>query len=84
MEYKERNSMLWRRASQAAIMMKDHKVTGLTEGMEYEFRVMAINLAGIGRPSLPTDPYVALDPIGELGSLWVQPLTLGAPFSSRP
>ena len=66
--------MLWRRASQAAIRMKDHKVTGLTEGMEYEFRVMAINLAGIGRPSLPTDPYVALDPIGELDSLWLQPL----------
>ncbi|NXI20311.1 TITIN protein, partial [Irena cyanogastra] len=41
----------------------EHNVLRLAEGVEYQFRVMAENLAGIGPPSEPSDPALAADPI---------------------
>lgn len=41
---------------------KKLKVTGLKKGVQYEFRVAAVNAAGAGQPSEPSEPALAQDP----------------------
>lgn len=43
-------------------------VDGLLEDTEYEFRVIAVNKAGPGQPSIPSNSVVARDPVSELGA----------------
>ena len=41
-------------------------VKDVVEGMEYEFRVSAINISGAGEPSTPSEFVIARDPKSKL------------------
>lgn len=52
-------------------MSYDIQVSGLQAGQTYRFRVSAVNEAGRGRPSLPTEPVVAETQPGQPSSLHI-------------
>lgn len=64
-ERKEVRSDRWVRANKNPITMTRYRSTELIEGLEYEHRVIALNAKGLSKPSLPSKPAVATDPIGE-------------------
>ena len=45
-----------------------YTVDGLLEDTEYEFRVVVVNKAGPGQPSMPSSSVVAKDPVSEYGA----------------
>lgn len=68
LEKREVGGVYWSRVNRApvtkpAVKGLEYNVLRLAEGVEYQFRVMAENLAGIGPPSEPSDPALAADPI---------------------
>lgn len=63
-ERKEVRSDRWVRANKNPITMTRYRSTELIEGLEYEHRVTALNAKGLSKPSLPSKPAVATDPIG--------------------
>lgn len=64
---KEKNSILWQKISKALVVGNIFKSTGLVDGIEYEYRVTAENMAGLSKPSKPSDPVYALDPVDPPG-----------------
>lgn len=64
-ERKEVRSDRWVRANKNPVTMTRYRSTELTEGLEYEHRITAINARGMSKSSLPSKPAVATDPIGE-------------------
>uniref|UniRef100_A0A8C3S4Y5 Titin n=1 Tax=Chelydra serpentina TaxID=8475 RepID=A0A8C3S4Y5_CHESE len=56
------NSILWVKLNKTAIPDTKFKTTGLEEGLEYEFRVYAENIVGIGKASKVSECYTAHDP----------------------
>ena len=66
LEKKEPTAKRWSRATRDPLYpATQYRVQDLTEGCQYEFRVMAENELGTGDPSVPSKPILAKDPIGE-------------------
>lgn len=64
-ERKETKANMWSRAGKDRIYPNtEYWVPDLLKGCEYEFRVMAENVIGVGDPSPPSKPIYAKDPIG--------------------
>ncbi|XP_067316389.1 immunoglobulin-like and fibronectin type III domain-containing protein 1 [Pseudorasbora parva] len=64
MEKRKRGSNLWGQVNSPdePIKGKQYDVKDVVEGMEYEFRVSAINFSGAGEPSTPSEFVIARDP----------------------
>uniref|UniRef100_A0A669DL52 Titin n=1 Tax=Oreochromis niloticus TaxID=8128 RepID=A0A669DL52_ORENI len=62
LERKERNSILWVKINKTLIHETSFKSYPLEEGVEYEYRVYAENIVGIGRSSKVSEGCVARDP----------------------
>lgn len=73
-ERKEVRADRWVRVNKVPVTMTRYRSTGLIEGLEYEHRVTAINARGTGKPSRPSKPIVAMDPIGKY--IWYNPSLL--------
>uniref|UniRef100_A0A3Q2Z4D6 Titin n=1 Tax=Hippocampus comes TaxID=109280 RepID=A0A3Q2Z4D6_HIPCM len=61
-EKKDRAGIKWTRCNRQKVTDLSFRVTGLTTGHEYEFRVAAENVVGLGEPSLPSSYCKACDP----------------------
>lgn len=65
LEIKETRGTRWLRATRKQLKSPNFRVTGLSKGREYEFRVAAENEAGLGAFSKTSAPIVSKTPIGE-------------------
>uniref|UniRef100_A0A3B3HK91 Titin n=1 Tax=Oryzias latipes TaxID=8090 RepID=A0A3B3HK91_ORYLA len=61
-EKKDRAGIKWTRCNRQKVTDLSFRVTGLSTDHEYEFRVAAENIVGVGEPSLPSSYYKACDP----------------------
>ncbi len=75
LERKERSSILWTKVNRTIIKDTELKVTGIEEGMIYEFRLYAENIAGIGKASKASEPIAARDPCDPPGQPVVTSIT---------
>lgn len=65
LQMKDRNSLLWQRVNKMVIRANHYKVTNISAGLIYEFKVAAENAAGVGAFSKLSDAVLAIDACGE-------------------
>lgn len=67
-EKKERNSILWVKENKIPCIDCHYKISTLVEGLEYQFRVYAMNAAGLSKASEASRLIMAQDPVGKIKS----------------
>ncbi|KAK6747288.1 hypothetical protein RB195_000476 [Necator americanus] len=82
-EQREYGSTLWLKVSDYNIRDPEFTVPGLKEFHDYEFRIIAINSAGKGIPSLPTSPIKIQDLNGSRPIIVVKPEDTAQPYNRR-
>uniref|UniRef100_A0A803T7W6 Titin n=1 Tax=Anolis carolinensis TaxID=28377 RepID=A0A803T7W6_ANOCA len=66
-ERRDRAGLRWVKCNKRAVTDLRYKVSGLTEGHEYEYRVKAENAAGVSEPSPNSQFYKAIDTVFKPG-----------------
>ncbi|XP_010583058.1 PREDICTED: immunoglobulin-like and fibronectin type III domain-containing protein 1 [Haliaeetus leucocephalus] len=68
---RKKGTMTWLPVNNVPIADKKLKMTNLKKGLQYEFRVAAVNAAGIGDASEPSQPVFARDSTSQVQDLKV-------------
>lgn len=71
LEKREKGTTYWAKVNKTLVSKRglkgwEFQATRLIEGLEYEFRVMACNAAGVGPPSAVSESAFATDPLSKL------------------
>lgn len=69
------NSTFWLRCNEINVLNCEYSAVNLSEGIDYEFRVIAVNAAGKSEPSASVAAVKVRDVVGGVKPTFVKPLT---------